>query len=117
MVHAGLAAVTQIDVLAIDPDEAKAMAEAAANVQRHYPSSMLDPVTMDWIGLIVTCGTIYGPRIAVMKMQRAERAEQNPPTQTAPKPAAATPAQPATKIGGVDITQIVPPGFAPRKDN
>jgi hypothetical protein len=116
MVHAGIAGVTGNEFFAIDESEANALATAAANVQQHYPSAVLDPVTMDWIGLIVTCGTIYGPRIVAMKMERAERraeqATQTPRTTAAPPPRREAP---AAKVGGVDLTSVVPPGFGPAR--
>lgn len=69
--------------MAMDDDEAKKLAIAIKNVQRHYPISVQQK-HLDWGALIVALGTIYGTRFAAIrirtmteKRERQEEARRN----------------------------------------
>lgn len=64
---------------ALQPIEAKKLSEAIGNVQAHYPDSQIDPKIMAWIGLTVTGGMIYAPRIA--RLAKARKTSPAPKTQ------------------------------------
>lgn len=48
-------------LLKVDEAEAKAVAEAVAEVAKHYNVAP-DPKTQAWINLALIVGTVYGPR-------------------------------------------------------
>jgi hypothetical protein len=74
-----LSAVTKTPELALDPDEAKELAKAAAEVQKHY-DTVIDPKTLAWVQLGMVAASVYGPRmIAVnirLKNEKAQRRQQ-----------------------------------------
>lgn len=61
--HLALAAITSTPELQLDRDEAKQLADAAAEVQSHYETRIIDPKTLAWINLGLTGAKLYGPRI------------------------------------------------------
>lgn len=66
---------------ALQPVEAKKLAEAIGTVQSHYPQAQIDPKIMAWIGLAMTGGMIYAPRIARMAKKRRETPAPKTPVQ------------------------------------
>src|ERR1035437_2833814 len=64
--HMMAGAFFQAPELALAPDEAKAMADAAATVAGLYHHT-LDPRMMAWVNLAMVCGGIYGTRIIVIR--------------------------------------------------
>lgn len=76
MVHAGLAVAFNAPKLELDATEGEKLAGAVEKVLRHYNLPDVASETKDWLGLIICCGAIYGPRMA------AYWAEKNTP----PKP-------------------------------
>lgn len=56
--------------LSLDGDESRAIAEAGANVLKQY-SIPVDEKTAAWLALAGTLGTIYGAKIAAMKINRS----------------------------------------------
>lgn len=77
------AAALKTPELQLDDKEAKLLAQSAAEVASHY-NVEIDPKVMAWIGFFGVCGSIYGPRIAAMKirkdMERREARKQANPT-------------------------------------
>lgn len=68
----------------IDEKEAQALAEASANVARHY-NATLDPKWADIIVLIGLIGTMYAPRIMVTFMKpKAQKSQAQQPVEKAP---------------------------------
>jgi hypothetical protein len=63
--------------LALSPDEAKAMAEATANVAAHY-NTLIDPKLMAWFSLFIVAGGVYGPRIMVIRARHKAEAAAKP---------------------------------------
>lgn len=61
-VHLALAAATHTPELALDADEARELAKAAAEVQSHY-ELVIDPKVLAWGQLIMVAGSLYTPRI------------------------------------------------------
>lgn len=83
-----LASMTQAPELALSETEAHALAERVNEVQSHY-DTILDPKTEAWIGLAITMGLIYVPRVAVLNRRMNNTARENTIDATA------KPAQPA----------------------
>lgn len=78
--HAMMAAGLQAPEMAIEADEAKMLAEAVAEVQRHYPM-VIDPRVMAWVNLVSAAGMVYGPRVYMIrkrKIAEAEMAKEKP---------------------------------------
>jgi hypothetical protein len=60
--------------LALDESEARELAKAAAEVQKHY-DSVIDPKTLAWVQLGMVAASVYGPRvIAINFRHKAEKA-------------------------------------------
>lgn len=101
-----LARLTHVDEMKLDNDEAKMIAEAVANVQQYYHTS-LDPKYLAWAGLIGVCVTIYGPRAAmlVISKKKDKRVESEAPSNVVQhRPIAVPTFDPnafATKQGGM----------------
>lgn len=68
--HLMLASFT-VPEMAIDPMEAKRLADAIKELGKHYAFGM-DPKKFAWTQLILTAGSIYGPRaVAIYKRETA----------------------------------------------
>jgi hypothetical protein len=80
--HAMAAGAFDTPELALDDDEAKQIANATAEVAKHY-SVNIDPKTLAWMnfGWAVSC--VYGSRVVAITMRRrnekeaAKKAKQN----------------------------------------
>lgn len=70
MVGGFVAAKTKQELLALEPEESRTIAEAAANVAKHY-NVPVNEKTAAWIGLVTAVGTIYGSKIAAIKLAKA----------------------------------------------
>jgi hypothetical protein len=82
--HAMLAGIVQSPTLALDPTEAKQLSEAIAQVGRHYDMSV-PAKTLDWTNLLMVCGAVYGPRVAIMVQEaRAKRSVGQRPARPSP---------------------------------
>ncbi len=84
--HAMLAGITHSQELMLDPTEATQLAQATANVSRHYGVAMAAK-TVDWINFAMVAGGIYGTRLIAIRMRRQyERAGNHAkPVNTAPQ--------------------------------
>lgn len=95
-VHFGLAAMLHTPEIALDMDEARKLANASANVMRHY-NVRTTAKAMDWIQLSITLGVIYGPRAVVFAARRKPR-----------EPARANGAHnPADELAGISHSMIM----------
>lgn len=95
--HGILAAFFKVEELNLDEKEAKALATALLNVERHYNL----PVTqkaLDWAALIQAGAMIYGARVMAFKLRiKTEKAEAETPE---PQPSLFNPLN-----GGARVTQ------------
>ena len=64
--------------LALSPDEARRLATAAVEVQRHYPMPALDPGKVAVATLVWTAGSIYWPRIRALGSRTRRRTPDAP---------------------------------------
>lgn len=64
-----VAAKSKQEALSLDNAESRAIAEAAANVAKLYEIPVNEK-TAAWVALATTVGTIYGAKIAVIKLNR-----------------------------------------------
>lgn len=84
--HAMLAMITKTQEFMLNADESVMLAQAMANVSRHYDVQVAEK-TLDWTQLIMVAGTVYGSRLAAMKlrkqMERANRETNAPKAPTA----------------------------------
>lgn len=115
-IHATAASALKAPELELDQTEARNLAEAVAEVQRHY-NAVIDPKMMAWIGLFGVAGTIYGPRVAAMRirkgMEKQMRALQprpvpNPPPTASPEPVRApapAPVAAESSFGGMVLPE------------
>lgn len=83
--HVGLASVLKNDAWALDETECKRLADASAKVLRHYDTPAISAQAMDWIGLLMVAGNIYGPRIAMAVSDRKPRPAPQPATRSEPQ--------------------------------
>ena len=82
--HMMLAHLTQIAEIQLHPEEARAVAQAASNVMRHYDVRTTQK-TMDWGNLLIALGTVYGPRVVVIAANRRQQAKPPPQGPAAPE--------------------------------
>jgi hypothetical protein len=73
--------------LVLEKGEADALANAIAEVEKHYSIS-LSPETRAWLGLATTAAMIYGPRAYLIAKRRKRDA---PPKSQPAKPATPLP--------------------------
>lgn len=73
MIHQGLATLTGIEELALDPSESEELSKSIARVQAFYPNSVLSPMAMAWTGLFVTAGKVYGTRIIAVTAKKKQK--------------------------------------------
>lgn len=74
IVHVGLASVTKTPELVLEEDEAKSLAMASANVLEQFDITP-DPRVTAVLGLVTTCGMIYGPRVYLIRERKKEERE------------------------------------------
>jgi hypothetical protein len=74
MAGAFLAERAKQPLLALSPDESDKIANAAANVAKHYDIP-ISPLTQAWLALAGTVGAIYFSKIAVIRAASAMQKE------------------------------------------
>lgn len=74
IVHAGIASVTKVPEISIDKDESDALAKSVANVLDQFDITP-DPKVQAIVGLVVTAGTIYGPRMYLYRERLKQEAK------------------------------------------
>ncbi len=67
-----LAGWTGQPVWALDHSESDMLANGISAVARHYDLPDMPAQVIDWSNLLMVCGSIYGPRIAVLYMKDAQ---------------------------------------------
>lgn len=77
IIHIGLAAVTKTPELELSDTESKALASATANVMEQFATE-IDPRVTAIVGLITTAGSIYGPRVFLVRQRKSIEAAQLP---------------------------------------
>lgn len=80
IVHMGLAAATKSPEMMLTEDEAKSLSQATVNVLQHFDISP-DPKIEAIVGLVVTAGTIYGPKLYTINERKKEEREERKETQ------------------------------------
>ena len=81
--HVGLAAVLSDDAWTLDSGECDKLASAAQKVLRHHDTPAFSAYAMDWLGLLMVAGKIYGPRVA-HAAAKPPRSTPQPSTRTEP---------------------------------
>lgn len=80
-----LAKAAKIPELQLDEDEAKKLADATANVARHYNISVSQK-TLDWSNFVTAISSIYGTRLFVIgKRKREEKTGTGAQQETIPE--------------------------------
>lgn len=83
MAHVGLALAFRNPDIELADSEGEKLSNAIARVLRHYDIPDIASETKDWIGLIMCCGAIYGPRISAAIMDKKKSpASRNPEDET-----------------------------------
>ena len=106
-IHNMLSIVTSVPEIALDPTEAKTLAEGAANVARHYDLGVTTQKALDWSNLIGIVAITYGSRIIAvrnrMTSNEPEEILRRPPTETPIRPNGrdSTPGPRTVEIPGV----------------
>ena len=77
IVHAGLASATKTPELALEIDDAEALANATANVLIEFDIQP-NPKVQAVVGLVMTAGAVYGPKVYMIRERwKEERKETN----------------------------------------
>lgn len=75
-VHLGIASALNTPEIKLKDDESKALAEATARVLEEFDWTP-DPKVQAVVGLIMTAGSVYGPKVYfIRERKKAERAER-----------------------------------------
>jgi hypothetical protein len=74
IVHAGLASATKTPEVALESDEADALAKASAQVLIEFDITP-NPKVQAIVGLVMCCGSIYGPRVYLVRERWKEEKE------------------------------------------
>ncbi len=111
--HVGLAAMLQNDAWTLDDGESKKLADAAARVLKHHDTPAFSAYAMDWLGLVMVAGNVYGPRVA-MAMESASAKKATARQGAAPQPEQPSkrqePRQPVARQGDGTVTISDPMG-------
>lgn len=76
IVHAGIASATKTPELALEDDDASALAQATTNVLVEFDIQP-NPKVQAIVGLVMTAGAVYGPKVYMIKERRKEEREKN----------------------------------------
>lgn len=109
-VHQMGAALLKTSELELDPAEAKSLAQASANVLRHYPSVQMPAQMIDWVALAMALGTVYAPRVIAIRNNRI--AAKRVPSLDEIRAANGNPVK--ENVGSVAASTAVSPTPAPR---
>ena len=97
--HLMLARFLDAEEIALDPVEAKQLADAIKNVAQFYPIGM-DPKKLAWFQLCIAMGSVYGPRVVAIHKRRKQSSPKVTPINT-PKhanPVNGVPAPPSEPV-------------------
>ena len=84
-IHSMGAALTGIEELELDDEEAKKLADATQELGNIYGHS-ISPKTMAWTNFAAACGVVYGPRIIAYRERIKQEKAKNPALPTKPGP-------------------------------
>lgn len=84
--HAMGAAFLKVEELELDEEEATKLGAAINRVNKLYGEIVLSPEQRAWLGLVMCCGTIYGPRFMAYRMRQKKEAAKQPVTIDATPP-------------------------------
>ena len=93
--------------LALDATEAKKLADAVANVAKHYPV-VLTEKQLAWTNLCIIAGGLYGTRFVALQMRLKADAQAKPKPFLVPKPAAPTPPPTPAEPGRNPVMPVTP---------
>lgn len=79
--HAMLAMITKTQEFMLSADESITLAQSLANVSRHYDVEIAAK-TLDWTNLIMVAGTMYGSRLATIRIRKQMERAQRPQPET-----------------------------------
>lgn len=82
MAHVGLSMVFKNPDLELADSEGERLANAVRPVLELYDIPEVSPAVQAWLGLIMCCGAIYGPRISAAVMDRKMQAEKAASSET-----------------------------------
>jgi hypothetical protein len=71
IIHAGLSGLTKTPELELEQDDARNLAEASANLLNEFEIKP-DPKIEATIAFVVVAGSIYAPKLAMIRMRRQE---------------------------------------------
>lgn len=74
VVHAGLAGMTKAPELELEKDDAETLSKAAANVMSEFDVTP-DPKVTAIVGLVMAAGTVYGPKMYMIRERIKEERE------------------------------------------
>lgn len=74
MLHVGIATIGKAPEMELSKDESDLLANATVNVLQEFDIRP-DPKTEAVFGLIVACGTVYGPRAFLYRKRKAEESK------------------------------------------
>jgi hypothetical protein len=97
-VHAVAASSLHIPELDLDKVEAANLAEAVAEVARHYPTT-IDPKVLAWVNLTMVAGMVYGPRFWAIRARTKQRPSRPRQGQQNRGPSSAENPSPAAPMG------------------
>lgn len=80
-IHAVLG--TRVPEIVLTSEEARTLAEAMIEVQRHYPNTVFSPVVAAWMNLGIVAGGVYIPRIVNIRARVAKEREEQAPQEAA----------------------------------
>lgn len=84
IVHAAISTATKTPELAIEETEAKSLAGAVSNVLEEFDIQP-DPKVQAIVGLIIAAGSVYGPRMYLIReRQKAQRKAKDKPAEAIP---------------------------------
>jgi hypothetical protein len=78
--HMMLAAITKVEELELDQNEAKRLGEAVARINKLYGGFVFSEKTMAWINLGMAGCSIYGPRAIAYSARMKKEREKKPVT-------------------------------------
>lgn len=79
MAHVGLAMAFRNPDIELADSEGERLANAVRPVLELYDIPEVSAPVQAWLGLIMCCGAIYGPRISAAMMERAAKPEPEKP--------------------------------------
>jgi hypothetical protein len=80
LAHMAISKVIKVEELELTPDESQMLADATVRVSQQYDVKVLDPKTMAWIGLILVCAQVYGPRVVAVVNNKKSKAKRPQPS-------------------------------------